>query len=63
MRTLNQCVRGKTVIPGRLVFAGGYPKFRYVPHLVSWGGRTSLFWLGTELVWLGASALQTKKDN
>lgn len=51
---VNRWTRGKTVIPNRLVFAGGYPKFRWTPRFVRWGQNVSLYWLGTELVWLGA---------
>lgn len=51
---VNRWTRGRTVISGRLVFAGGYPKFRLFPRFVRWGKNISLYWLGTELVWLGA---------
>lgn len=45
-------VRGKIVIPGRVVFGGGQPKFRYFPRFHRWGNRLSVFWLGVELVFI-----------
>lgn len=50
---INHSVRGKTLIPGRLVFGGGHPKFKRLPRVVKWGNNLSLFWLGVELVFLG----------
>lgn len=49
---INRWTRGITVIPNKIVFAGGYPKFRVIPKVVTWGGNVSIFWFGTELVWL-----------
>gem|GEM_PF-4426151 len=49
---INKWTRGKTLIPHRLVFAGGYPIFRLWPRVVRWGDCISLYWLGTELVWI-----------
>ncbi len=49
---INRRIRGKAIIPHRLVFGGGYPRFRFLPKIIRWGRNLSLFWLGTELVWL-----------
>jgi hypothetical protein len=49
---LNALIRGKRITK-RLSIAGGYPKFSIVPKVVRWGTNVSVFWLGTELVWLG----------
>ena len=49
---LNKWTRGKS-LTNRLVFAGGHPLFRWLPKVVKWGPNISLYWLGTELVWLG----------
>lgn len=50
---INEWTRGKTLIPNKLVFAGGHPLFRLLPKIVTWGPNVSIYWLGTELVWLG----------
>ncbi len=50
---INEWTRGKTLIPNKLVFAGGYPLYRLLPKIVTWGSNVSIYWLGTELVWLG----------
>jgi hypothetical protein len=47
---INKYTCGKIIIPGRVFFGGGVPKFRKVPHFVRWGNYLSIFWLGTELV-------------
>ena len=49
---LNKWAKGKQ-LTNRLVFAGGDPLFRGLPKIVKWGPNISLYWLGTELVWLG----------
>ena len=51
---IHDWTRNKVLIDGRLLFSGGYPKFRWTPKVVRWGKNISLFWLGTELVWIGA---------
>jgi hypothetical protein len=53
MSGINHYTRNKTLIAGRLVFAGGYPLFRWLPRFLRWGPNISIFWLGTELVFLG----------
>ncbi len=50
---INRYTRNKMLIQGHLEFAGGTPKFRVLPRFVRWGANLSVFWLGTELVWLG----------
>lgn len=50
MKTINDYVRSRRIC-SRLVFGGGYPKFRWMPKLVKWGPNVSLFWLGAELVY------------
>ena len=50
---VNRWTRGKTVIKGKLVFGGGHPIFRIIPRLYKWGQNISVYWLDTELVWLG----------
>ena len=47
---INNYTRGRTVIKNKLFFAGGYPKFRWLPKTLKWGKNISLYWLGTELV-------------
>ena len=49
---INRWVRGKTIITGRLVFAGGYPKYHILPAVIKWGKCLSVFWLDTELVFV-----------
>lgn len=46
-------LRGKTIIPNKLVFGGGYPKFYKLPKIRKWGKCVSIFWFGLELVYLG----------
>lgn len=50
---LNEWARGRELLPGKLVFAGGHPIFRWLPKVIKWGPNVSLYWLGTELVWMG----------
>lgn len=47
--TLNQALKGKVLITGRLVFAGGIAKFRWIPLRVKWGSSISVYWFGTEI--------------
>ena len=47
----NRPLRNKVLIKGKLLFAGGFPKWKYWPSIVSWGDATSIFWLGHELVY------------
>lgn len=49
---LNSWTRNKVLIAGRLFFGGGYPRFGVRPRVVTWGANTSVYWLGTELVWV-----------
>ncbi len=53
MGWINQHLRGRQVTK-RIVFGGGYPLFRLFPRIVRWGTNVSIYWLGTELVFLGA---------
>jgi hypothetical protein len=46
---INNYCRSKTIIPNHIFFAGGYPIFKIIPKLVTWGNILSIFWLGTEL--------------
>jgi hypothetical protein len=50
---INEWTRGKTLVKNRLVFAGGHPLFQWFPKFAKWGPNLSIYWLGTELVWLG----------
>lgn len=44
-------LRGKVLWgPNRLLFGGGYPIYRRLPHPVRWGPYLSIFWLGCEMV-------------
>ena len=53
---LNNYCRNKTIIKGKVFFAGGYPIFRYFPRFFTWGNILSISWLGTEL------CIKFKKD-
>lgn len=55
MFNMNKYTKNKTVLPNKLIFAGGEPKFRWFPKFIKWGTNISLYWLGTELVWLEAT--------
>ncbi len=48
---VNHKLRNKVIIPNRLFFAGGYPKYHVIPKLVKWGKYISLYWLDIELVY------------
>lgn len=34
---INKFTRGKVVIKDKVIFAGGHPKFKWVPNFVKWG--------------------------
>lgn len=36
----------------RVIMGGGYPKMHWLPRLVRWGNRLSLFWLRKEWVFI-----------
>jgi hypothetical protein len=62
MPGINRWTRRKVIIKDRLVFGGGHPKMRLTPRIVKWGANVSIFWLGTELIWIGGenSLLESK---
>lgn len=49
MNSLNYYLRNKIIIKNKIFFAGGYPKFRWIPKFIKWGDILSIYWLGTEL--------------
>lgn len=61
MSGINRWTRGKH-ISSHLVFAGGDPIFRWTPRIARWGNNVSLFWLGTELVWLDRSSAVAESE-
>lgn len=58
---INRQLRGRKV-SSRIVFGGGYPKFRWMPKAARWGCNLSVFWLGTELVFLGRRHAAINRD-
>lgn len=52
MSGINRFTRGRQ-LSRHVVFGGGEPIFRWLPHVFRWGKNLSICWLGTELVFLG----------